>query len=141
MPGTTDMVSHFIVSPLLQRFPDASGDGIQSFFPGNAFPVTLSALSDPLHRIQYAIRIRDLIDRGRPLGAVPATASRVIRIAFEFPDRPLFLVHIGRQPARTFAVEACGGHNGIRALVLFGPAFSLVFFPVIPLLHRWKPVE
>src|SRR3712207_8874222 len=49
------------------RRPDDAGDVIEHLAPGGLFPLALAALPRPPQRVEDALRIVDLVDRGRTL--------------------------------------------------------------------------
>ena len=70
---TSHMVHDLIGTPGLERGPNAPGELIQRLIPTHPLPFSLTAASGALQGIQYPIRIRDLVQRGRTLGVVPPT--------------------------------------------------------------------
>ena len=89
-------VIHDLVAPALdERLSDARGDVVERLVPGDALPLTPAPRPDPLQRMADALGILDLVQGGRSLRAVAATAAGVLRVSLELLDRETVLVHIG----------------------------------------------
>src|SRR4029453_10129043 len=101
--------------------PDASRDVVERLIPGHALPLPFPAGARPPERVEDALGIGDLIQRGGTLGAVPAAAARMRGIALELLDLQRLLVHVGEEPAGRLAVEADGGDERVLALHLARP--------------------
>ena len=126
-------VVHDLVAPSIgDRASHADRDVVEGFVPGDPHPLTRAAPADPLERIENAIGVGDLVERGRTLGAVPAPRARMFGVAFELPDLQGVLVHVRQQPARRFAVEAGGGDKHVPLFDPPGPRFGVQLDPVVP---------
>ena len=136
MARPAHVVGDLVVAAFLEGFPHAAGDVLQGFFPTNAFPFAVAAFAGSFQRVQDAIRIIDLVNGGRPFGAVAPPAARMVRVAFKLADLPGILIDKGSQAAGGFAVETGSRNNGIVALVYPRPGFGLVFYPVVPFFRR-----
>ena len=90
-----NVVDHPVLGPGLEGIPNLGRDLIQGLVPGNPLPTALPSGTDPLHRVEDPLRVVDLVDGCRALGAVPAPATRVMGVPLEFCDLPGFLVHVG----------------------------------------------
>src|SRR5215469_8945632 len=66
MPRTSDVIHDFFAAAFLNRFADAGSERLQNFVPRGSSPLPCTSFSDALHRIQNAIGIVNLIDRGGP---------------------------------------------------------------------------
>src|SRR5262249_13909329 len=141
MAGPSHVVHDLVLTPFLQRLPDAPTQIVQDLVPGHSFPLALAALSCPTQRIQNPLGIVDLVDRCRPLGTVSSPAPWVRRIAFELLDPHLFLIDVGQQSARGFTVEANGRDQRIMLLDLAWPLRSIELRPVVPAIGRRKTGE
>src|SRR6202022_2798800 len=75
-----DVVHDLFVPSLLEGAADPSADVGERLRPRDARPLPLPATADTLQWIKDAVRIVDLIDRGRTLGAVAPAASGMKRI-------------------------------------------------------------
>ena len=71
--GPTDVVHDLVASIFKQRLADFGSERVEHFIPGGALELAGAARADALQWIENPLRIVDLIDRGRPLGAVSAT--------------------------------------------------------------------
>ncbi len=131
-----NVVHDFFAAPFLKRFANARAKSFQHFIPRSARPLPCSARPAALHRIQHAIRIVNLVDGRRTLGAQPPAARRMHGIAFELGDLPDFLVDVGQQSAGRFAVEADRGNKIVVLLDAARPGLGIEFDPVVPLLYR-----
>ena len=66
---TAHVIHHFFAAPFLNRFANARAERFQHFSPRSARPLPGSARPAALHGIKNAIRIVNLIDGRRTLGA------------------------------------------------------------------------
>ena len=85
-----------------------------------------------LHRVQDPVRVGDLVDRRRALGAVAAARPGMLRVALELAHLPGLPVHVGEQPARGLAVEAGGGDEHVVPLLAGRPGPGGQLHPVVP---------
>src|SRR5262249_35931968 len=106
--GPADVIHDLIFAAFLKRFANPRAQIVQDLVPTHAFPFSFSALAGAAQRIEDALRIVDLIDGGRPFGAVASTTAAMRGIAFEFLDAHLLFVDVSQQPAGSFTVEADG---------------------------------
>ena len=141
MSGAPHVVHDLVAAVLLEGLPDPSGQIVQHFVPGHAFPLAAAALSRPFHGVEDAFRVIHLVDGGRALGAVPAAAARMFRIALELAYLLRFLVHVGQQAAARLAVEADGGDQVVVLLHPPGPRGRVVFGPIRPAVGRGIALE
>ena len=113
-------------------------EGLQHFLPAMSASHLPCRRAAPtaFHRIKNAIRIVNLIDRRRPLGAQPPAAGGMHWVALKLRDLPGFFVDIGQQPASRFAVETNRGNQRVMFLDPPRPSLGIVLNPVVPLLHR-----
>ena len=126
-------VVHDLVAPSLhQGLADPSGQVVQRFVPAHPLPPAAAPGPHALHGVEYALGVIHLVDRGRALGAVPAAAPGVLRVALELADLQGLLVHVGQQTARGLAVEADGGDQVVAPFHPFGPRGRVVLGPVGP---------
>src|SRR5262249_1151589 len=107
---TTNVVHNLVLAALLKCAAYSSAQIVEHFIPGHALPLPFTALSGSPQRIKDALRIVDLIDGGRTLGAVASATAGMRRIALKLLDAHLCFIHVGQQPARSFAVEADRGN-------------------------------
>ena len=75
--------------------------------------------------------------RGWTLRAVPSAASWMDRIALELANLIRIFVHVGKQAASRFTVEANRRHERVPPGDAFRPLLAIPFDPVIPSLRRW----
>ncbi len=116
LAGAADVV-HDRVRPLLDdRLPDPAGDVVERLVPGDPLPASRTAFPDPLERVEDPIRVGDLVDGCRALGAVAAARARVLGIALELADLERLLVDVGKQAAGRLAVEAGRRHEHVALL-------------------------
>src|SRR5205807_9579705 len=106
-----------------------------------ALPFSFAAFSGALQRIENAIRIGNLIERGRAFGAVASAASRILRIAFELLNRSRDFVDVREQPTRRLAVETGRRHKLITPLLTSRPCLRIQLSPIIPAFFWWKRRE
>ena len=99
LAGAAHVVHHLVRLAAGEGRPDAPGEVVQRVVPGTALPPAGASLADPSHRVEDALGIVLLGDRGRALGAVPAAAPGVQRVALVLPDLAGLLVHVGEQAA------------------------------------------
>ena len=77
----TDVV-HDLVSPVfLDRASNPRGDIVERFVPRDAQPLPFAARSRALQRVEDAMRVLELVQRRRSLGAVPATRSGPVSLS------------------------------------------------------------
>ena len=69
---TADVVHDLVVPVFLQRLADAGGDVVERVVPRDTLPLPFSTPAGPLQRMEDAVGIGDLVERGRTLGAVAA---------------------------------------------------------------------
>ena len=67
-----NVVHDFVVTVFLERSSQTAGNIMQGFVPGDLLPLALAAFARPFQGLEDAIRIVDLVECGRALGAVPA---------------------------------------------------------------------
>src|SRR5690606_41720247 len=75
--GAADVIHDFVMSIFEQGLADAPADIVQHLIPGGAHPPAGAALAGPLSRLEVAVGVVDLVDRGRALGAVAAARAGV----------------------------------------------------------------
>ena len=88
IPWPTDVIDDAVLGSSLQRSPNLRSNLVERLVPVDPLPASFATLADSLHRVQNPLSIVNLIDCSRTLGAVPATASRVVRVTFELSDLP-----------------------------------------------------
>ena len=91
---------------------------------------------DALHRIKDAIGIVNLIDNRWAFRTKASAAGRMLWVAFKLRDLSSFLIDIGEDSARRFAVEADGGYKLVVLFDAARPGFGIVLDPIVPLLDR-----
>ena len=128
------VVHDLVAAALPKRLLDAPADVGERFLPAHPGPLAFAALPRPLQGVEDALRVVDLVDGGRALGAVAPAGRRMQRVAFELPDAQGVLVHVGEQAAGGLAVEADGGHQQVALLHPLRPLRDVVLAPVVPLL-------
>ena len=136
LTGPADVVDDLVLAVLDDRRPDPSRDVVERVVPADPLPVAAAALPGATQRIQDALGVVDLVDRGRPLGAVATARSRVGRVALELLDRHVRLVDVGQQPAGRLAVEARGGHEHVLVRHLARVRLRVVLHVVVPVGDR-----
>src|SRR5690606_24258962 len=94
-----DVVHDLVVAALAERPRDAAADVGERLVPAHLLPAALAALPDAAHRVEDALRVADLVERGRALGAVAAPAGGMQRVALELGDLAGLLVDPGDEPA------------------------------------------
>src|ERR1035437_5147568 len=115
------MVNDFVPPSFDKRLSDSRRQIIEHLVPAPPLPFSLAALSGALERVEYSLRVVDLVHRRRTLGAVAATAAGMLGIAFEFANLESVLVNVGKQAAARFAVETYRRNDRIAALDLPRP--------------------
>ncbi len=136
LAGTPDVVHHLVATALDDRLADPAGDVGERLVPADPLELARSALAHPAERVQDPLGVVDLVDRGRPLGAVAPTRARVRRVALELLDREVLVVDVGQQPARRLAVEADRRDQRVGVRHLARVRLGVVRDVVVPLLDR-----
>ena len=139
--GSTDVVHHTVLATLDEGGADLLADLGERLLPRDALPLARAALTDAAQREHDPLRVVDLVERGRPLGAVAAAAARMMRVALDLADFAGLFVVVSDEAAPGFTVEAGGGDKGVVLLDLVGPRLGVEFGPVVPLLGRRVLVE
>src|SRR5579883_3307175 len=86
---------HHLVAPVFNDSRANFGrERIQHLVPAHALPLALAALASPLEGIENTFGIVDLIQGGRPFGAIAPPAARMVRVALETTHAPALLVDI-----------------------------------------------
>src|SRR5579885_1792278 len=130
-------VIHDLVAPILDDGRANFGrERIQHLVPAHALPFALATLASTLEGIENTFGIVNLIQRGRPFGAVAPPAAGMVGIALETAHAPALLVDIGQQPAGGLAVEADCRNDRIVFLQLARPSLRVVLYPIIPAFGR-----
>ena len=128
VPGSTDVVGDLVLPVVLDGLTHLACDVVECVAPGDARPLAAPARSVALERIQDALGIVHLVDRCRPLRAVPTAAPRMFGVALDLPDLAALFVDVGEQATAGFTVET-GRRNGG---VLGWGTSRLVLDPVVP---------
>src|SRR3954453_11248009 len=89
-----NVIDDFVAAILFERFANSASDRFQRFLPADAFPLARATLADALKRMQDAVGVIDLIDRGRPFGTQSAAACRVKRVALELANLVSFFLDV-----------------------------------------------
>src|SRR6266567_2897793 len=123
------------------RRPSASAARIRaasasSLVPADPLLSAAAARAGPLHRVQDPVRVGDLVERGRALGAVAAARAGMLGVPLELAHLPGLAVHVGEQAARGFAVEARGGDEHVVPLLAGRPGPGGQLHPVVPAFLR-----
>ena len=130
-------VHHDLVAPSLgQRGPDPGRQHVQGLVPADPLPSAAASRPGPLHRVQDPVRVGDLVERGRALGAVAAARAGMLGVALELAHLPGLPVHVGQQAAGGLAVEARGGDEHVVPLLAGRPGPGGQLHPVVPPLPR-----
>src|SRR2546423_1354779 len=85
VPRPSDVIDDLVPPVLDERRADLRRNVVEHLVPRHAFPFAVAAFPLSPHRIKDAVLVVDLIDRRRPLRAVPPAAARMIRIALKLP--------------------------------------------------------
>jgi len=104
------VIHDLVATPLNDCFANATCNVIERVIPTYPFPLAFTAFARALKRIKNAIRIGDLIQSRRSLGAIASARTRMLWITFKLLYLAGGFVDIGQQTASRFAVEA-GGRN------------------------------
>ena len=141
VPGAPDVVHDLAAAAAREQRAHGRRDLLEHLIPGHALPLPFAPLPGPLQRVEDALGVVDLVDGGRPLGAVAPPAGRMVRVPLHAPHRPGLLVDVGQQTAGGFAVEA--GRRDDREVLLHapGPGLGVVLDPVVPALGRRRGFE
>jgi len=139
--GAAAVVHDLGAAVLLERLPDACGEGVERLVPRDALPFAAAARALALQGVQDAVGVLDLVERRRALRADAAAASRVHGIALEAADLPRLLVDVREQAARRLAVEADGRDEAHFALHAARPRLRVELDEVVPLLGRRRARE
>ncbi len=141
LAGPPDVVHDLVPPILLHGPPDSPGDVVERRVPRHLDPLPLAARPRPLEGLENPVRIGDLVEGRRSLGAVPAARARMLRIPFELPHLERLSVHVGEEPACRFAVEAGRGDERVVILHPPRPRLRVELHPVVPVLARRKRGE
>src|SRR5262249_42840312 len=139
--GAAYVIDDFVAAVLNQRAANFCCERVEHFIPSRSFPLSFAARPDAFQREENAFGIVKLIDRGRTLGAVASARAGMQRIAFEFADLTGVLIDVGEQSASGFTVEAGSWHKRVTPFDFIGPAFGVVFGPIVPAIDRWVACE
>src|SRR2546421_7143945 len=131
-----DVVHHLRLAVFHDGRTDPGRDGVERLVPGAALPAPLAAPAGPLERVEDAVRVVDLVERGRPLGAGAAAAAGMDRVALELLHLQGVFVDVGEQPAGRLAVEAGGRDQHVATGDARGPGPAVILHPVVPSLRR-----
>ncbi len=132
LAGTTDVVHDLVVAVLDDRLAQPGADLVEGLAPADPLPPAGAAGAHALHREQDPLGVVHLIERRRTLGAVPAAAPRVLRVALDLGDLAGRLVEIGDETAARLAVEARGRDHRVVALHPVRPRLGVELGPVVP---------
>ena len=126
-------VVHDLVGPSFRdRAADPVPEVIEDLVPAHPHPLALAPPPRAFERIEDAVGIRDLVERRRSFGAVPAPRARVLGVALELADLHRVPVDVRQEPARRLAVEAGGRDEHVSLLDARRPGFRVQFHPVVP---------
>ena len=131
-PGRPRCTMISLRRPCDQRGADPGRQRVQGLVPADPLPSAAAARPGPLHRVQDPVRVGDLVERGRALGAVAAARAGMLGVALELAHLPGVAVHVGQQAARGFAVEARGGDEHVVPLLAGRPGARGQLHPVVP---------
>ena len=141
LAGAPDVVHDLALPTLVDRGSDAGRDVGERLLPRDAHPLPLAACPRPLERVEDAVGVHDLVQRGRTLGAVAAAGAGVLRVPLELAHLERVAVDVGEEAAGGLAVEARRGHEHVAALAALGPRLGVEFNPVVPAFARRKGGE
>jgi hypothetical protein len=96
VPRAAEVIHDLLLPALDERRADAAGDVVQHLVPADALPLALPALPRALERIEDALGVLHLVERGGALGAVPAAAARMLGVTLELLDLERLLVDVGK---------------------------------------------
>ena len=88
-----------VVAILDDRLPQSSGDRVQRLVPADPFPLALAAFTDPVQGVEDPVRVGDLVEGGRALGAVASARAGVLGVALELAHVQVVAVDVGQQTA------------------------------------------
>ena len=137
LAGAADEVHDVVRAPGGERRVEALGERVEHVLPAHPLPLARAARADPALRVEDPLRVVDLVERRRALGAVAPARARVVRVALELLDLEGLAVHVGEQPAGGLAVEADRRHQRVLAGDLARPLLRVVLGPAVPLVRRW----
>ena len=137
--GTAYVIHDLGEAAFDDRFANARCQRVEHLVPRRALELAAPARPLPLHRVEDAVRVLDLVDRRGALGAVATARTRVVGVAFDLLDLAVLLVDVGDQAARCFAVEANRRHQRVVALHAARPCARIELGPIIPL-GWWREV-
>ena len=135
-PGRPTWYMISLLRPSTIAGADAAGDGVERLVPRDLGPSPCPASSDAAQRVQDAVGVLELVERGRPLRAVPPTGTGRIRVAFELAHLHRLSVHVRQQAARRLAVEARRRDQHVVALGALRPVSRVQLHPIVPSLPR-----
>src|SRR5690606_36024533 len=127
-----DVVHDLVVAALAEGAADAAADVGQGLLPADPLPAALAPPPGTPQRMEDPLRVADLVERGRALGAVAAPAGGVQRVALEPGDLARVLVDPGHEAAVRLAVEAGGGHQRVVAIHPARPGAGVGHGDVVP---------
>src|SRR5258708_5242850 len=132
-----DMIHHLVATPLDDSCANFAGECFQYLVPRGTLPFSFTAFACAFQRVEDALRVIDLVDSSRSLGAVAPAAARVIGIALEFFDTARPLIHVSHQATCGLAVEADGRNYRVVFFDFARPCFCIIFDPIVPAVRWW----
>src|SRR5262249_32889738 len=108
------------------------GDVVERRVPRDPLPLAAAARPHALERMADPLGVFHLVQRGRPLRAVPAAAAGVLGIPLELLELARLAVGVSQEPAPRLAVEAAGRERGAAPPPLPGRRGRAVLPPVAP---------
>ena len=131
-----DVIHALVAALFLKRLAHPRCDVIENHIPSDALPLPFAALTRAPQRIANALRIVDLVQRRRPLGAVAPAAAGMLRITFEAANPVGVLLDESQEAACRFAVETDRRNDPAVFLNFSRPLRGVVLDPVVPFFHR-----
>jgi hypothetical protein len=136
LPRAAD-VDHDLVLPALDdRGPDPGRQRIENLVPADSLPPAATTWPGPAQRVQDAVWVGDLVDRGWALGTVTPAGAGVLGVPLELAHLARLAVDVSQQPTGGLAVEAGGRHERVVPLLAGRPGPRGQFHPVIPAFFR-----
>jgi hypothetical protein len=139
--GTSHVIHHLVGPALGDGVAHPSRDLVEGLVPVDLNPLALAPFPGSFQRIEDPVGIGDLVDGGRPLGAVAAPRPGMLGVALELADLEGVPVDVGEEATRRLTVETGRGHEGIVLLHSIRPRPGVELHPVVPTLLGWEGGE
>src|SRR6266496_5834464 len=93
---TTYVIHDLLTTILDDRFSDARCEFVEHLVPTHLHPFSFTSFACSLQRIEDAIRVVDLIECRRTLGAIASARTRMFRIPFKLLYLATGFIDVGK---------------------------------------------